>query len=394
MFKEYTNGQFIFGKGTLYEDVLEDFKNTKYIGILTFDITTKENSELLKLLKEASKRNVTIQLITNIPKRFNDYYYTHNLTHESIAQRNINAYLNALEPTKYGKNFEVYFSFENHSKIIVTDSKLYFGSSNFSDESKNNYECGIVISDKDTINLVKKEIIPKIISSSVPYYNYNIVDTIMYFQSVKDLCADTYKKIAEKNFYSEDNEIEYSDKWKYCSNTIVLNNNLINEFEKIDIEYEKSIEIILSIIRQYEENEKYEYSLPEEVEKLRQIINEHTYLYETLKENVMNILEESKNYSNFDTSEQSFKRLNERYSMEAYDEYLDDYLENVVQEVEEEYYEIVKEEEKSVRNFINILILLQSKTDEMIKLFLEVLDINKKIDNTGLLNTAYSIKKR
>lgn len=51
-------------------------------------------------------------------------------------------YKSKLFPLKIADKAEVYFCFSNHAKIIMTDNIAYVGSSNFSEESADNFELG------------------------------------------------------------------------------------------------------------------------------------------------------------------------------------------------------------------------------------------------------------
>ena len=74
---ELDNAKVVFGQNEyLYQRVLDDFKNTSFIGIITFNISTKPDSILLSLLKDACDNGSSAVIITNIPKRFSKYYKT------------------------------------------------------------------------------------------------------------------------------------------------------------------------------------------------------------------------------------------------------------------------------------------------------------------------------
>ena len=65
----------VFGENEcIYQCVLDDFKNAKFIGIITFNISSSTNSQLLKSLREACLKGTDAVVITNIPKRFPSYY--------------------------------------------------------------------------------------------------------------------------------------------------------------------------------------------------------------------------------------------------------------------------------------------------------------------------------
>ena len=65
----------VFGKNeSLYQCVLDDFKNAKFIGILTYNISPKLDSLLLETLKNACLNGTNAIIVTNIPKRFPSYF--------------------------------------------------------------------------------------------------------------------------------------------------------------------------------------------------------------------------------------------------------------------------------------------------------------------------------
>lgn len=69
------NGNFVTGIGEhTYQEVIEDFQNTKFIGIITFNISKYSNGLLIDALKKACNGGVHATVITNIPKRFKRYY--------------------------------------------------------------------------------------------------------------------------------------------------------------------------------------------------------------------------------------------------------------------------------------------------------------------------------
>lgn len=128
------DGKIVFGQNEfLYQEVLDDFAKADFIKILTFNISTKKDSCLLKKLKNACINGTEATLITNIPRRYKKYYGS---KYEYEAKRNIDNYIYQLDPVQYHMKLKPYFTFMNHSKIIMTNNVVYIGSSNFSDESK------------------------------------------------------------------------------------------------------------------------------------------------------------------------------------------------------------------------------------------------------------------
>ena len=71
------NSYAVFGRGEYaYQRVVDDFANTNFIGILTYNISAKSDSHLLNALRNACKNGTKATIITNIPKRFPSYYGT------------------------------------------------------------------------------------------------------------------------------------------------------------------------------------------------------------------------------------------------------------------------------------------------------------------------------
>lgn len=53
----------------------------------------------------------------------------------------------------------------------MTDKVAYIGSSNFSDESRHNSECGTIIRNKSIKQEINETLIQMLIENSVPYYS-------------------------------------------------------------------------------------------------------------------------------------------------------------------------------------------------------------------------------
>lgn len=120
-----------------YQDVIDDFENASLIRGVTFNISSRENT-LIRILQEMSE-NKDVKIITNIPNRYENYT---SVQARNRARRNIDTYLQKLENSN--NEMKVLFNFNNHSKIILTNNIAYIGSQNYSEESSNNIETGIL----------------------------------------------------------------------------------------------------------------------------------------------------------------------------------------------------------------------------------------------------------
>lgn len=137
------DAEFVMSKDELtYAEVIEDFEEASSIHILTYNIS-KDKSDLLKALKKCDE-DTEICIVSNIPGRWEKYFGEY---YKSKARKNISLYKSKLSPAKIAEKAEVYFCFSNHAKIIMTNNIAYIGSSNFSEESADNFESGFISRD-------------------------------------------------------------------------------------------------------------------------------------------------------------------------------------------------------------------------------------------------------
>lgn len=67
----------------------------------------------------------------------------------------ISDYIRLLDAEKFDMHMSAFFNFSNHAKIIMTNNVIYWGSANYSDESKGNYEYGLISGDTELIQHIK-----------------------------------------------------------------------------------------------------------------------------------------------------------------------------------------------------------------------------------------------
>lgn len=182
-----------------YKEVIESFNSAKFIKIATYNLGKYNSKILIKSLKEI-ETDINIEIITN---DFNDKIN--------------NIYKEILEPKSFKANLIAFRNKKNHSKIICTDSVVYIGSQNYSEASKHNYECGIIIRDKDYIEKV-----------------------IEFFDEIKRDSYNLYKKQLEELLVKLD-EVLQSDKLK-----IIINKDI--EYLKKELEEHESLSSILDNI--------------------------------------------------------------------------------------------------------------------------------------------------
>lgn len=147
-----------------YQEVLDSFPSASMVRIATFNISGSDNT-LLQMVEDLEP-GVDVKIISNIPNRFQSYF---NSRVRDRAKKNIDVYLDKLNPDNYTADVATFFNFDNHSKIIMTDAVAYIGSANFSSESSRNFECGVLIKDRAIIEQIEREFLGAIQDDSVEF---------------------------------------------------------------------------------------------------------------------------------------------------------------------------------------------------------------------------------
>lgn len=152
-----------------YQDVIEELDVANQIRILTYNISNSK--EFKKLITRLSKLDCDIVLVTSIPSwQYLDFYPNSR----SKVRDTFNDYINVLKPLFDKKNIRLFFSKNNHGKIIGTESIVYFGSANFSLNSRN-IETGCISRNREFINRLYSEFFDGIVSESIPMKHEHLV---------------------------------------------------------------------------------------------------------------------------------------------------------------------------------------------------------------------------
>lgn len=374
-----TSGDAVFGKQDFtYQRVLDDFPNTKFIGILTFNISKKTDSKLLQALKMACVNGVNAVLVTNVPKRYPSYY---DVEYEYPAKENICLYKQQLNPRNFSLRLSPYFTFKNHAKVVMTDNLIYLGSSNYSDESQGNFECGLISSDKALIEYVKNTLFPEIQSHAVPYYRDNFAVAIANLEDLIVICKQAKDTLFEAAYMPwSDYDTNFEEKWIYRTTDNGITDSFLRHFQEVFQKFEEALNVIDSILDEYWDGDE----LPEQVEMLRQIFEEYKTVYAAFNDDIATLFDELEDLACYDVNEEANRKIVEDYSMEAYDEKLNYYAQKAFQEASEEFGELIKESKETVEDVL-------TKLDEMVSYFYQLterlnqlLQVNPKIDNTHI----------
>lgn len=256
----YISGEFLFNEGGkyIYQEVLDEFKYAKNIYISTFTLGVDDKIFFDKL-KYAKDANIT--LITNISYKNDD----------KKRRELIDSYFDIFEINEY-KNIKLYFNKNNHTKIIATDSILYFGSQNFTEKSKKNFEVGIITKDKESIKMILEK-----------------------FNIIKDSSIKWY-------------DGKYTQAYEYLNKNTNQLQSILNEIEdiidndKLDIieDYINSIKTEAETLNIKELNEILNYD--EDIYEIQEILENWSSVYtarkiqgETLEKRINEILRDNKN---------------------------------------------------------------------------------------------------
>lgn len=369
----------VFGKNECtYQCVLDDFKNSKFIGIMTYNISPKVDSKLLRSLKEACMNGTNAVIITNIPKRFPSYFGTR---YAIAAKDMISLYKRQLNPHDYGMRLNPYFTFHNHAKVVMTDNIVYWGSSNFSDESTGNFECGTISTDKGLIKYLKDSLFPDVQSKSVPYYRYNFAEAIANLESLIPACRTARQSLFEAAFKPwADYDTNFEEKWLYRKTDNGVTVRFLREFTSFFSQFDDALNVIDDIIDEYWELDE----LPDQVEVLKGLLEKYKHTYDSFNDTISSLFEDLEQMARYDVSDEACRKIVNDYGMEAYDEEFDYYAEKAMNEAAEEYEELIESSEQTVRDTLDNLDSMVWYFEQLKTSLYQMLEVNSKIDNTGV----------
>lgn len=369
----------VFGKNEYtYQCVLDDFKNAEFIGIMTFNISPKADSHLLKFLKDACVNGTNAVIITNIPKRFPSYFQPQ---YAVAAKDMIDLYKQQLNPHDYGMRLSPYFTFHNHAKIVMTNNIIYWGSSNFSDESYGNIECGTISTDRELIKYLKDSLFPDFQNKSVPYYKYNFAMAIANLEDLIPAC-----KVARQNLFDAafepwaDYDTNFEEKWIYRTTDSGVTVRFLRGFIEFFSRFDDALNVIDDIIDEYWELDE----LPDQVEVLQGLLEGYKCAYDSFNETISSLFEELEQMAQYDVSNEACRKIIDDYGMEAYDEKFDYYAEKAMNESAEEYEELIENSEQAVRDALDSLDSMIRYFEQLNTSLHQMLEVNSKIDNTDV----------
>lgn len=365
----FNGGTFVTYEGDInYKEVLSDFQQAKTIRIITYNISKNEKYDyLLEALKDTE---ADIRFITNVPSRMDAYYNSKAGNYmRSNARKNIEIYISKLDPNNFTPNFLPYFNVKNHAKLIGTENIVYIGSANYSNESENNIEAGILIRDKDFIAKLYTDFFDKVQEDSLSYFDESFSVFRLFILSLWAKFSYHHKKLLE-NVYTdyERNKMMIADTIFIDRSDLATLYSDLEELESICQAAEDTYD---------EENEDYNDSLEQlikhfsqlSIEWIKEVVSEDGSLY---------------NLVIFDGEEKANEILQEEYSAVAYDENLDMYVEKALDESSEIYTSLHNSFSEEADDFLTGIekILSALEQADIFTQKWKISKVNSEIDNT------------
>ncbi|MDW0115060.1 phospholipase D-like domain-containing protein [Sporosarcina saromensis] len=358
---EFTQAKFIITKDELgYSDVLEDFSKSKFIYIVTYNISKNIETLLDKLRDVPGDTN--IKLFTNIPNRFNGYIADWA---SKNAKNLINIYVTKLDPKKFNENFKSQFVFNNHAKIIMTNNIAYIGSANYSSESANNFEAGVIIEDKVAILQIKDIIDEEVEGSAEPYYAYDIFPLIFLARELEEIRTILNESIWGLWEIRGHEQGEY-----YKGGNIYIDTKILEAFECFQDDLDTLVSELIQEIENNTSDKDLTYDKEELIERLDNL-KEFICKYEIDSEVIEFIEYDEDSYIN---------NLIQENAIYMTEDVLDDYVQDFIQQAFE-----IKEE--LATNAREAFIAFDSFLTQATQTVMDRVDdlrgiINERIDNT------------
>lgn len=218
-----------------YSEVLESLDTAKFIRIVTYNISKESDILINKIEKFSEEKDIIV--ITNIPGRFEKYTSSYA---KNKAKKGIENYIERLNPDNYEANVKTFFNFGNHSKIIMSDTAAYIGSANFSDESRKNNECGVLIKDKHIISELDNIFVQMQIDESIPYYSSTYTKTFIMIANLLNQ-SELYLEEYYWSFFQDSGHQHYGRGDEYRGFDASLSPILIEKIESLSYEIEDTI---------------------------------------------------------------------------------------------------------------------------------------------------------
>ena len=375
MRKEFVtqDAKFVYSKDDLgYQEVLDDFKTTSTITIVTYNLSN-DNDDLLISAVRAASEHCSINIITNIPSRW-ETYYTANARNR--AKKQIGLYLSKLSSETFRKDSSIFFDFSNHGKIIMTDSVVYIGSANYSSGSASHTEFGFISRDPKFIQYITSEVIPSMKNSALPYYEYDytalLIEENVALASIYNIENELHDTVY--SWYSNTN----GEGFYYNDSEASLTEEILDKVLRVirnSCEVSRELYDALVVINR---DDKYE----TETDWANDIYDELRSIYSKIEQ--LSCSDELYNLSKFKIAEYVNQKLQTEYEMIAYEENLDSCIESASGDAMNVVYNLTQAAKPNIDELLKKIERFRNEFSSFLKIFQmkETRKVNRRIDNT------------
>lgn len=375
MRKEFVtqDAKFVYSKDDLgYQEVLDDFKTTSTITIVTYNLSNDNDDLLISAVRTASE-HCSINIITNIPSRW-ETYYTANARNR--AKKQIGLYLSKLSSETFRKDSSIFFDFSNHGKIIMTDSVVYIGSANYSSGSASHTEFGFISRDPKFIQYITSEVIPSMKNSALPYYEYDytalLIEANVALASIYNIENELHDTVY--SWYSNTN----GEGFYYNDSEASLTEEILDKVLRVirnSCEVSRELYDALVVINR---DDKYE----TETDWANDIYDELRSIYSKIEQ--LSCSDELYNLSKFKIAEYVNQKLQTEYEMIAYEENLDSCIESASGDAMNVVYNLTQAAKPNIDELLKKIERFRNEFSSFLKIFQmkETRKVNRRIDNT------------
>lgn len=375
MRKEFVtqDAKFVYSKDDLgYQEVLDDFKTTSTITIVTYNLSN-DNDDLLISAVRAASEHCSINIITNIPSRWETYY---TAKARNRAKKQIGLYLSKLSSETFRKDSSIFFDFSNHGKIIMTDSVVYIGSANYSSGSASHTEFGFISRDPKFIQYITSEVIPSMKNSALPYYEYDytalLIEANVALASIYNIENELHDTVY--SWYSNTN----GEGFYYNDSEASLTEEILDKVLRVirnSCEVSRELYDALVVINR---DDKYE----TETDWANDIYDELRSIYSKIEQ--LSCSDELYNLSKFKIAEYVNQKLQTEYEMIAYEENLDSCIESASGDAMNVVYNLTQAAKPNIDELLKKIERFRNEFSSFLKIFQmkETRKVNRRIDNT------------
>lgn len=169
-----------------FDEVINDFTKASKIRVITYGISNKIDDYLIKNIQNL-KSSKDIKIIVAIPSYS---YKEKNNKLDKVFLETVDNYLKILSQNSFNVPISIRINNLNHSKIIGTENMIYIGSQNFTYGSQYNYEAGVIIKDKELINLIYSTFFNEVWEISFKISEAHLKTIVEFYEIVKNSKRD------------------------------------------------------------------------------------------------------------------------------------------------------------------------------------------------------------